>query len=164
MSATDLHAHDAHGHGHDDDHDEGHPHFSLRDYAIGFFASIVLTAIPFWLVSSEVIESSRTTAIVILAFAAVQIVVHMVYFLHMNTRSEGGWNLLALVFTLVLVVITLGGSLWIMHHLNVNMMPGHATHAWQQEAAEGAAHDGGHAHPGGRADDRAPGEREALQP
>ena len=62
--------------------------------------------------------------LVILAFAAVQIVVHMIYFLHMNARAEGGWTMLALIFTLVLVVITLSGSLWVMYHLNHNMMPG----------------------------------------
>jgi cytochrome o ubiquinol oxidase operon protein cyoD len=62
--------------------------------------------------------------VVLLAFAAVQVVVHMVYFLHMNTRSEGGWNVLALIFTVVLVVIVLSGSLWVMHHMNSNMMPG----------------------------------------
>jgi cytochrome o ubiquinol oxidase operon protein cyoD len=62
---------------------------------------------------------------VILGFAAVQIVVHMVYFLHMNAKSEGGWTMLALIFTLVLVVITLSGSLWVMYHLNHNMMPAH---------------------------------------
>jgi cytochrome o ubiquinol oxidase operon protein cyoD len=68
--------------------------------------------------------SSNITAAVILTFAAVQIVVHMVYFLHMNARSEGGWNLLALLFTVMLVVIALSGSLWVMYHLNHNMMPG----------------------------------------
>ena len=52
-----------------------------------------------------------------------QIVVHMSYFLHMDAKGEGGWNLLALIFTLVLVVITLAGSIWVMYHLNVNMMP-----------------------------------------
>ena len=58
-----------------------------------------------------------------MGFAAAQIVVHMVYFLHMNTRSEGGWTMLALIFTIVLVVITLSGSIWVMYHLNANMMP-----------------------------------------
>jgi cytochrome o ubiquinol oxidase operon protein cyoD len=53
----------------------------------------------------------------------VQIVVHMVYFLHMNAKVEGGWNMLALIFTIVLVVITLSGSLWVMYHMNTNMMP-----------------------------------------
>jgi cytochrome o ubiquinol oxidase operon protein cyoD len=47
----------------------------------------------------------------------------MVYFLHMNTRAEDGWSILALVFTLILVVIALVGSLWIIYHLNANMMP-----------------------------------------
>src|SRR3546814_12412466 len=53
----------------------------------------------------------------------VQILVHLVYFLHMDTKSERGWHMLALIFTLVLVVITLSGSIWIMYHLNTNMMP-----------------------------------------
>ena len=54
-----------------------------------------------------------------------QIVVHMIYFLHMNTKSEGGWSMMALIFTIILVVIMLSGSLWVMYHLNTNMMPMH---------------------------------------
>ncbi len=115
-------AHAAH---HDDhDHDDGIPHVSAREYLTGFVLSLVLTAIPFALVMGKGVQNSTALAVVLLAFAAVQIMVHMVYFLHMNARSEGGWNLLALVFTAVLVVIVLSGSLWVMHHLNSNMMPG----------------------------------------
>ncbi|MBV8620316.1 MAG: cytochrome o ubiquinol oxidase subunit IV [Curvibacter sp.] len=123
MSAT-HHAPAAHGHHHDDHHghDEGH-HSTLKGYATGFVLSVLLTAIPFALVMGKAFASSSTTAAVVLAFAAVQIVVHMVYFLHMNTKSEGGWNMLALIFTFMLVVITLSGSLWVMYHLNHNMMP-----------------------------------------
>nr|WP_231472297.1 cytochrome o ubiquinol oxidase subunit IV [Pseudoxanthomonas suwonensis] len=95
----------------------------MRDYVTGFILSVILTAIPFWLVMGDVISDSGTTALVILGFAAVQIVVHMVYFLHMNPRSEGGWNMLALIFTTVFVVIILAGSLWVMFHMNANMMP-----------------------------------------
>ena len=113
--------HDAHGHGHDD-HDDGN-HSTFKGYMTGFILSVILTAIPFWLVMGKVFEKPSTTALVVLAFAAVQIVVHMIYFLHMNTKSEGGWNMLALIFTVVLVVITLAGSLWVMYHLNHNMMP-----------------------------------------
>ena len=116
------HGHDDHGHGHGHE-DEGAPHSTLKGYVTGFILSVILTAIPFWLVMGNVFEKSSTTALVILGFAAVQIVVHMVYFLHMNTKSEGGWNMLALIFTLVVVVITLSGSLWVMFHMNANMMP-----------------------------------------
>lgn len=84
---------------------------------------MILTAIPFWLVMAEVFTDPRVTSFVIMAFAVAQIVVHMVYFLHMNARSEGGWTMMALIFTIVLVVIALSGSLWVMYHLNANMMP-----------------------------------------
>ena len=115
--------HSAHGAGHDD-HAHGGDHGTLKSYVIGFVLAVVLTAIPFWLVMGKVFDKSSVTGIVLLALAAVQVVVHMVYFLHMNTKSEGGWNMLALVFTVMLVVIMLSGSLWVMYHLNHNMMPG----------------------------------------
>ena len=100
-------------------------HASVKGYLTGFFLSVVLTAIPFWLVMGKVLPTSGITALVILGFAMVQIVVHMVYFLHMNTRVEGGWSMLALLFTAVLVLIMLSGSIWVMYHLNTNMMPVH---------------------------------------
>jgi len=111
------HAHHAHSHG----HDAGHG--SLRSYMIGFVLSVILTAIPFWLVMGGVFESKLTTAVFVMGLGAIQIVVHMIFFLHMNARSEGGWTLMALIFTLVIVGIALAGSLWVMHHLNSNMMP-----------------------------------------
>jgi cytochrome o ubiquinol oxidase operon protein cyoD len=98
-------------------------HGSLNGYVTGFVLSVVLTAIPFWLVIGKVFDRPGATAAVLLGFAAVQIIVHMVYFLHMNAKSEGGWTLLALIFTVVIVVIALSGSLWVMYHLNENMMP-----------------------------------------
>lgn len=106
---------------------EGHQdyHANVRDYLTGFLLSAVLTAIPFWLVMAKVLPTSGITALVVLGFAAVQIVVHMIYFLHMNTRVEGGWSMLALMFTAVLVMIMLVGSIWVMYNLNTNMMPVH---------------------------------------
>ena len=113
-----------HSHGeHHDHHDDGASHSTLKGYVTGFILAMILTAIPFWIVMGKVFDKSSVTAIVILGIAAVQIVVHMIYFLHMNAKSEGGWTMLALIFTLVLVVITLSGSLWVMYHLNNNMMP-----------------------------------------
>ncbi len=109
--------------GHDHIHDEPGAHGSMGSYMIGFGLSVLLTAIPFWLVMGNVLGRAQTTGLVIMGFAVVQIVVHMIFFLHMNTRAEGGWSMMALIFTLVLVVITLSGSMWVMYHLNHNMMP-----------------------------------------
>jgi cytochrome o ubiquinol oxidase operon protein cyoD len=115
--------HHDHGHGHGDHGHHGYvTHYSTRDYAIGFVLSLILTAIPFWLVMNNVLPPS-TTRFVILGFAAVQVVVQMIYFLHLNSKSEDGWNMMALILTIVLLVIVLSGSIWVMYHMNANMMP-----------------------------------------
>ncbi|OON62935.1 cytochrome o ubiquinol oxidase subunit IV [Massilia sp. KIM] len=115
-----------HIHHHEHDHD-GHEvyvtHYSAKDYIVGFVLSLVLTAIPFWLVMGNVLPAD-TTRWVIMGFAAVQVVVQMLYFLHMNSKAEGGWNMMALILTVILLVIVMAGSIWVMHHMNANMMPG----------------------------------------
>ncbi|AMO22617.1 cytochrome o ubiquinol oxidase subunit IV [Ramlibacter solisilvae] len=117
MSGQHTEHHDHH------DGDIGY-HATVKGYAIGFALSVILTAIPFWLVMGKILPASFT-APVILSFAAVQMVVHMIYFLHLNAEAEGGWSLLAMVFTVALVVIMLAGSIWVMYHMNTNMMPVH---------------------------------------
>ncbi|RVT43741.1 cytochrome o ubiquinol oxidase subunit IV [Sphingobium algorifonticola] len=97
-------------------------HGSRKGYLTGFALSVVLTAIPFWLVMTGALPAAAT-AYLIMIFAAVQIIVHMVFFLHMSSKSEGGWTLMALIFTVVLVGIAFSGSLWVMYHLTDNMMP-----------------------------------------
>ena len=114
--------HPAVANAHDANHEIEMPHASMRDYVIGFVLSVVLTAIPFWLVMERPFSAGATAAI-IMVFAAIQIVVHMVYFLHMSPKAEGGWTITSLTFTIIVVVIMLAGSLWVMHHLNTNMMP-----------------------------------------
>ncbi len=100
----------------------GAGHGSLKIYLTGFILSIVLTAIPFMLVMQGM--GGRDAILpVISAFAIAQILVHVVCFLHLNTTSEGGWNFYAFIFAVLVIAILVGGSLWIMFHLNANMMP-----------------------------------------
>ena len=117
MSAHDQHTNDHH---HDDG---GHDHGTFKSYMTGFVLAVILTAIPFWLVMGKVFSSSTVTIFVILALAMIQIYVHMVFFLHMTSKAEGGWTWMSLIFTLVILVIALSGSLWIMYHLKTNTMP-----------------------------------------
>ena len=111
--------------GHAMSHDDSmHEHQgSLRGYLTGFVLAAILTVIPFWLVMGHVIAHKPLLILVILALAVVQIFVHIVYFLHLDTRSEAGWNMMAFIFTAVLVIIVLGASIWVMYNENVNMMP-----------------------------------------
>lgn len=108
----------------DGNHDATHAdHGSLRGYLTGFVLAAILTIIPFWLVMGHVIASPQATIVIVLGLAALQIVVHVIFFLHLDTRSENGWNMLAFIFTIVLVVIVLGASVWVMYNENANMMP-----------------------------------------
>ena len=135
MSAHDSAIHHGDHDGHDG-HDEDGPHSTLSGYLIGFVLSIVLTAIPFWLVMNGVISHRPTAVLVLGGFAVAQILVHMVYFLHMNGKVEGGWTLVSTIFTVVFVAIAIAGTLWVMFHMNENMMPSHGGHMAHPNPAE----------------------------
>ena len=94
---------------------------SLKSYLTGFVLSLILTAMPFALVMSGTLSSSAALAGIFSA-GLVQILVHLHYFLHLDTSSAGRWNVLALIFTLLIMVLFVGGTLWIMDSLNYRMM------------------------------------------
>jgi cytochrome o ubiquinol oxidase operon protein cyoD len=107
-------------------HGTSYGHGTKKSYLVGFALSVVLTAIPFWLVMTGLLTPTAT-AVAVVGSAVVQILVHTVCFLHVNTQSEGGWTLLAYVFTAVILLILIAGSIWIMYHLNTIMMTGMTT-------------------------------------
>ncbi|MEL6691315.1 MAG: cytochrome o ubiquinol oxidase subunit IV [Pseudomonadota bacterium] len=99
-------------------------HGSLKSYGIGFALSVVLTLIPFGLVLGGALEDNIGWAIaIIFLFGGAQIMVHVYYFLHVTLGAEDGWQAMSLAFTGVLLVIILAGSIWVMFHLEQNMMP-----------------------------------------
>lgn len=104
-------------------HGDTHGHGTRRAYIIGFLASAVLTAVPFWLVMGRPVESTVTIALVAVALAIVQIIVHVRFFLNIDAKGEGGWTLVSFIFTAIIVVITIGGSIWAMYQMHSNMMP-----------------------------------------
>lgn len=110
---------------HDASHSAGGAaHGSVKEYVTGLILSIVLTAIPFGLVMSGTAGEALTITLILLC-AVGQVLVQLVFFLHMNTSSEQMWNTMSGAFALVLVAILIVGSIWIMQHLNHNMLLGH---------------------------------------
>jgi cytochrome o ubiquinol oxidase subunit IV len=93
---------------------------SLGSYATGFILSIVLTAIPFALVMHETL-SRPSTVFAIFSAAIVQIMVHLYYFLHMDASSRARWNVLALLFAVLIMILIIGGTIWIMYNLNYRL-------------------------------------------
>jgi len=102
----------------------GAAHGSLPEYLLGLSLSVILTAIPFAVVMSGAL--GETLSIVLILLCAIgQVMVQLIFFLHMNTSSAQIWNSVSVVFVLLLVIILIVGSLWIMQHLNHNMLMGH---------------------------------------
>ena len=94
---------------------------TIKPYLSGLALAVVLTAIPFGLVATGALPR-ETTLIIIAAFAVVQIIVHLTFFLHIDFKTTPRENLVALAFALVLIFIMVGGSLWIMFDLYHRMM------------------------------------------
>jgi len=94
---------------------------SFRSYATGFILAIVLTLLAFALVMSGALSRSATL-FAIFGAAIVQILVHLHYFLHLDGSSAARWNVLALLFTLLILFLFIGGTLWIMVNLHYRMM------------------------------------------
>jgi cytochrome o ubiquinol oxidase operon protein cyoD len=120
---------------------ENHP--NMATYLSGFILALLLTVLAFGLVGVEAGVCLKSICIApgklpfgeetirkiphvfivsgIFVLAVLQIWVHLRYFLHLSFTSRGRWNTLAILFTLLIIIFMVGGTLWIMHDLSDQM-------------------------------------------
>jgi cytochrome o ubiquinol oxidase operon protein cyoD len=96
----------------------------IQGYVVGLALAVLLTAASFGVVYTDLIWGPAIPAALI-ALAIAQIGVHLVFFLHLTTAPDNTNNALALAFGVLIVTLIIAGSLWIMAHLNHNMLPMH---------------------------------------
>ena len=119
-SESDPHRHDlAPGDEHGDQHNVV---AGIRGYVVGLVFAAGLTAASFFLAGSGLIWAPAIP-VALLVLAIAQMGVHLVFFLHIGTGPENTNNVLALAFGVLIVLLVVGGSLWIMANLNANMTP-----------------------------------------
>ncbi|PSD39481.1 cytochrome o ubiquinol oxidase subunit IV [Acinetobacter radioresistens] len=104
-----------------DHNSAGAAHGNFKQYTIGFILSVFLTIIPFGMVMSGGFERGLLVTVIAIT-AAAQVLVQLVFFLHMNASSEQRWNVIAFIYTVLCIAILLVGSVWIMNYLHFNMM------------------------------------------
>lgn len=97
-------------------------HGSVASYCIGFALSIALTLLAYFAVVEKIFSGTQLLAIIV-GLAVVQLIVQLVFFLHMGKEAKPRWNLMVFSFMLLVVGIVVIGSLWVMHNLDYNMMP-----------------------------------------
>ena len=105
----------------------GLPHDSMLSetisYVVGLALALILTGVSFWVASTTSLWGPGVaTGLVVLAIA--QMGVHLVFFLHITSGPDNTNNVLALAFGVLIVFLVMIGTIWIMAHMNANMMPG----------------------------------------
>jgi cytochrome o ubiquinol oxidase operon protein cyoD len=94
----------------------------IRGYVIGLVLAALLTAASFWAAGTHLIYGPGVW-IALSVLAVAQMGIHLVFFLHVTSGPDNTNNILALAFGILIVLLVVAGSLWIMTHLNQNMMP-----------------------------------------
>ncbi len=105
---------------------------TFNSYLTGFLLSVALTVVAFFMVAAKIF-SGRVMMYIIVGLAVEQLLVQLVFFLHLHKESKPRWNLFIMLFMLLILAIVVIGSLWIMHHLNYNMMPEHEMDSYMIE-------------------------------
>src|SRR4051812_15835234 len=99
---------------------------NYRSYIIGFALSLLLTAAAFaavWAHLGQGLLPVGWLTVVLVILAAAQLMVQLLFFLHLGQEKSPRWNLVSLVFAALVLVIIVGGSLWIMKNLDYHMSP-----------------------------------------
>ncbi|OPH57522.1 cytochrome o ubiquinol oxidase subunit IV [Paenibacillus ferrarius] len=103
---------------HTDSHQNHDAHGSLKSYILGFALSIILTIIPLVVVMNHMLNRTGTL-VLILIMAILQFCVQLLFFMHVKEGENAKWNIMALIFGLVILITIVAGSIWIMTYNQV---------------------------------------------
>ena len=97
-------------------------HGDWRIYVAGYGLCIIQTGVAFAVAStSYMTHDSNLAAIACLAIG--QMLVQLIFFVHLSTTPDAGANTAALAYAAMVIGLVVIGSMWIMAHLNTNMGP-----------------------------------------
>lgn len=99
-------------------------HKTLISRIVGFLASLVLTLVAFVIIFIPDFFNIKvqTTLTVLLILAILQFVVQSICFLNVWGEKGPRLNLLIFISTISMVIVIVVFTIWVMDHLNYNMM------------------------------------------
>ncbi|MDE1179893.1 cytochrome o ubiquinol oxidase subunit IV [Paraburkholderia sp.] len=101
-------------------------HGSLKSYVVGVVLSLILTLASFGAVMTDLVPRGYGLAVIVV-LCVTQLVVQLVFFLHIGASRDQRANTGIFICTAFLIAVIVGLSLWVMHNANQNMMPTHMT-------------------------------------
>jgi cytochrome o ubiquinol oxidase operon protein cyoD len=102
--------------------DHAKPSATLPTYVVGFVLSVALTLLAYTMVTHHTL-TGQAIIYGLMILASAQLIVQLVFFLHVGQRDDGHWNLVFLLTSVGIILMVVVGSIWIMSHLNYQMMP-----------------------------------------
>lgn len=95
---------------------------SFKPSFLGFVLSLVLTFAAYRITSQHHLHNS-VLIWTVLGLGALQMFLQLIFFLHLGLESKPHWNSISFLFMVLVIVVVIGGSLWIMSNLNYYLMP-----------------------------------------
>jgi cytochrome o ubiquinol oxidase subunit IV len=93
---------------------------SVRPLTLGLFISLIFTLASYFAVTKQLFVGWPLVAVIV-AFGSLQATAQLFYFLHLGLESKPRWNLVTFLFMLLILIVVVGGSMWIMYNLNYHM-------------------------------------------
>lgn len=110
-------------------------HGTLAHYIIGFIFSLLLTSLSFFIVVQRPF-SENMLIYTVMGLALLQAIIQLLFFLHIGKEKRPRLELISLLFTTLILLIVVIGSIWVMNDLNMRMMPD-----MNMNMTEGMSHD-----------------------
>jgi cytochrome o ubiquinol oxidase operon protein cyoD len=110
---------------------------SVGSYITGFVLSVICTLIPYSLVVNKTVTGNSLLAVIV-GFATLQVLIQVFFFLHLGRGPKPLYNIAFFAATVGIIMVVVGGSLFIMNNLHYNMLPPSDT-AKQLAEGEGIA-------------------------
>jgi cytochrome o ubiquinol oxidase operon protein cyoD len=100
-----------------------HPqkHGTITSYTTGFVLSLIFTLIPYYLVQNHNSGTSSVLLLAILGLAVIQLIIQVLYFLHLGRKPQPRWEIYFFIATVGMILVVVGGSLIIVNNLHRNM-------------------------------------------
>lgn len=95
---------------------------NFKPVVIGFLVSIFLILSVFFLTIKTDIRGGALL-VVVLGLGIVQAAIQLVFFFHLGLEPKPRWNLMTFFFMVMVIILIIGGSMWIMHNIEYNLMP-----------------------------------------
>ena len=93
---------------------------AVKSYFIGFILSLIFTLVPYYLVQSHK-GIGNLLLVAILGLAVIQLIIQILYFLHLGRGPKPHWELYFFISTIGIILVVVGASLIIINNLHSNM-------------------------------------------